>query len=221
MRLVVVLALAGCGFEHGALGTAGPSDDADVIPDTPRPLIDAAVDAKPDAAPTPCPDDDSDNVCNAVDDWPCGAKPTEPGATVQFMNNSGATVTTISVVNLDGTQRMAVAPPSTNVSLTFRLRITDTACSGNCVDQLEAGWVDHAANTGSRFNTCLFDNGVSKSNGLDTNLSFNVGTPGTRKVYDLRVNLGQNFSCGANGNNGWWGGQVPADARTIARLCVD
>jgi hypothetical protein len=221
MRLVVVLALAGCGFEHGALGTVGPSDDADILPDTPPPIaIDAAVDAKPDAPP-PCPDEDADGVCNAVDDWPCGAKPTSPPATVQFMNNSGATVTTITVINLDGTGRMAVASPSTNVSLTFRLQITDTACNSNCVDQIEAGWVDHAANTGNRFNTCLFDNGVSKSNGLDTNLSFNVGGPATRKVYDLRVNLGQNYSCGANGVNGWWGGQVPPDTRTIARLCVD
>jgi hypothetical protein len=220
MRLVVVLALAGCGFEHGALGTVGPSDDADVIPDTPRPLIDAAVDAKPDSPP-PCSDDDADGVCNTVDDWPCGAKPTTPSATVQFNNNGTATTTTITLVNLDGTQRMAVASPSTNVSLTFRLQITYTACSNNCIDQLEAGWVDQAANTGNRFSTCLFDNGVSKTNGLDTNLSFNVGTPSTRKVYDLRVNLGQNYSCGANGANGWWGNQVPPDARTIARLCVD
>lgn len=221
MRLVVVgLVLAGCGFEHGALGIPAPTDDADVDPDSPPIAVDAAVDAKPDTPPPPCPDDDTDGVCNAVDDWPCGAKPTTPGATVAFMNNGTSTSTTVTMVDLDGTARMAVAPPSTNVSLTLRLQITDTACGGNCIDQLEAGWVDHAANAGNRFSTCLFDDPVSKTSGVVANLSFNVGTPGTKKVYDLRVNLGQNNFCGDDGINGWWGNQVPPDTKTIARLCV-
>jgi len=225
MRFVVALALAGCGFEHGALGPGGPHD-GDIDTSGPQ-IIDAAidarmVDAKIDAAPTQCPDDDGDAVCNSVDDWPCGAKPATPSATVQYTNNSGATVTTITQVNLNNTGRMAVVASGNNVSLTFRLQMTDTACGGNCRDQLEAGWIVAATNTGNRFTTCLFDAAVSKQNGLDTNLSFNVGTPTTPRAYDLRVNLGQNNSCGANGNNDWWpSNTVPPDARTIARLCID
>ncbi|HUS30598.1 MAG TPA: hypothetical protein VMZ53_18945 [Kofleriaceae bacterium] len=218
MRLVVLLGLiAGCSFEHGRLGPTQADAEVDA---TGPVVIDAAIDAKIDAPPTTCPDDDADSVCNDVDDWPCGAKPSTPSATVQFMNNGTATTTTISVVDLDSTGRMAIVAPQTTVSLGFRLQVTDTACSGNCVDQLEAGWVDHATGLGNRFTTCLYDDPVSKMNGLDTSLSFNVGAPATRKVYDLRVNLGQNFYCGANGTTGWWGGAVPPDTKTIARLCV-
>lgn len=46
-----------------------------------------------------------------------------------------------------------------------------------------------------------------------------IRTPGTAGVYDLRVNLGQNYSCTYNGATGWWGG-TPSTSRTIAKLCV-
>jgi hypothetical protein len=76
-------------------------------------------------------------------------------------------------------------------------------------------------NTGARFGSCLFDDDVSKQNGLDTTLNFNIRTSTTPKVYDLRVNLGQNYACGANGNNGWWpNGTVPPSTKTIAKVCV-
>ena len=220
--LFVLVFVGGCGFEHGSLGGSTQQDDAAVQ------VVDAAVDARMiDAsidAPKPpdsCDDDDGDSVCNTVDDWPCGAKPPSPPSTVQFMNNNGATITTFTLINLNNTGRMAVAAPGSTIGLGFRLQITDTACSGNCQDQIEAGWINAATNTGNRFSTCLFDNVVSKQNGLDTTLAFTVGTPSTPRVYDLRVNLGQNFFCGANGNNGWWpGNSVPPDSKTIARLCV-
>jgi hypothetical protein len=216
LRFVVLagLAAAGCSFEHGALG---PSD-GQATPDTPR-MIDGGRDAEPiDAA---CPDDDVDGVCNDDDDWPCGAKPTAPPTTVTFMNNNGATVTTLSLVTYNGMGNLAVGPASTFLAFTARLQITDTACSSNCVDQIEAGWVDPATNMGNRFSQCLFDATVNKNNGLDTTLAADIRTPATGNVYDLRVNLGQNNFCGDNGNNGWWpNNTVPASTKTIAKLCV-
>jgi hypothetical protein len=221
MRLVVLALLAGCGFEHGSLGGVQPAPDDALIDVPPQVVVDAAVDAKPDATVTACDDDDGDSVCNTVDDWPCGAKPAPPPTTVTFENNSGATETTISMVNYNGMGNLAVGSPTTYYSFTARLQITDTACSSNCRDQLEAGWVDPVTNTGSRFGSCLFDDDVSKQNGLDTTLNFNIRTSTTPKVYDLRVNLGQNYACGASGNNGWWpNGTVPPSTKTIAKVCV-
>lgn len=224
MRVVLLGLLAGCSFPHGALDqTNGPSDG----PGSERP-IDGAIDSRPLDAKVfldaPCPDDDADGVCNNVDDWPCGAKPSAAASPFTMSGNSGATLTTITNVNLDNTMRYAVINGGAGVTvpLTFHLNLADTACPSNCIDQLEAGWVDHVANTGNRFSTCLFDQTVQKNNPADTDLSFTVPTPNpaSPKAYDLRVNLGQNYYCGANGNTGWWGGQVPTDVKTIARLCV-
>src|SRR5712672_121589 len=105
MRAMVVLGLlAGCSFPHGALDqSSGPQDGPGG--DSRRP-IDGAIDSRPlDAkvwmdAP-PCPDDDGDGVCNAVDDWPCGAKPSAAANPFTMSGNSGQTVTTITLVDLN------------------------------------------------------------------------------------------------------------------------
>jgi hypothetical protein len=172
--------------------------------------IDAAIDAV-----TACPDDDTDGVCNNVDDWPCGAKPTAPSATLAWTRNSGETQVTITNVNLDGTGRLAVATPGENISLTFSYAIADTACQGNCVDQLEIGWVP----PGSRM-MCVFDNAVSKANGASGTVNTTVQARSTPMVYDLRIELGQNYSCSYGGASSWWDGQAPGTNRTIAKLCV-
>ena len=222
MRVVVLGLLAGCSFPHGALDQGNTPNDG---PGSERP-IDGAIDSRPldgkvfmDA---PCADDDADGVCNAVDDWPCGAKPTAAASPMMMSGNSGATLTTVSTTNLDGTGLFAVDASASGqtASLMFHLHISDTACPSACIDQLEAGWVDHATNVGNRFSTCLFDNTVQKNNPADLDRSFSLPLPTTRKVYDLRVNLGQNTGCNDSGVTGWWGTTVPPDAKTIARLCI-
>lgn len=214
--MVWLVALVGCSFEHGVPVSSGGSDggpgaDAAAPADTNGVMpIDAAIDAV-----TPCPDDDTDGVCNNVDDWPCGAKPTAPSATLSWTRNSGATQVTITNVNLDGSGRLAVATPGETLSLTFDYAITDTACSGNCVDQLEIGWVP----PGSRM-MCVFDNAVSKTSGASGTVSTTVQARSNTQVYDLRIEMGQNYSCYYGGANGWWDGQAPGTNRTIAKLCV-
>ncbi len=215
MRVVVAwsLALAACSFEHGWPTSGGSGPDADIDPPAP----DAAVvvtppDASIDAPPPPCPDDDTDGVCNDIDDWPCGAKPTAPGTSMTISGNNGDSRLTITMVNLDGTGRLAVATPGENMNLTLRYDIDDTACPQACIDQVELGWETGVGRIG-----CVFDDTVSPQNGAAATVNITVRAPMTRKVYDLRANLGQNYSCGNTSN--WWGG-TPDATRTIAKLCV-
>src|SRR5262245_54574854 len=159
LRFVLVWSLAACSFEHG-IPLGGGNGNTDAASDTGGPVVVDAppIDAKPDAPPG-CADADGDGICNSVDDWPCGAKPTTPSATVTMSGNNNKTTIDISAVNLANTTRMAVAAATANVTLDFDYDISDTACPGNCVDQIEMGWV-----TGSR-SGCPFDGVVSKQNG--------------------------------------------------------
>ncbi len=213
-RLIAVVLVGGCSFEHGVLapgdgGGSGSVDASGVASDAA--VIDAAIDARP--IDPPCEDADEDGVCNDIDDWPCGAKPSDPGATIAFSNNNGATNTTITGVSLDG-GRLVVASPQEMLSLMLTYEIDDKACAQACIDQIEVGWVP-----GGRAG-CVFDDEVPKQNGVDGTVSVMIRAPMTRQVYDLRVNLGQNYSCNYGGANGWWGGTTPAPTRTIAKLCV-
>lgn len=215
MRVVIALALAlaACSLEHGWPRSIDGGNGSNVDPpDAPVAVVaDAAIDAPPDAPP-PCTDDDDDGVCNDDDNWPCGAKPTAPGSTMMISGNNGESRLTITMVNLDGTGRLAVATPGENMNLTLRYDLDDTACPQACIDQVEIGWETGVGRIG-----CVFDNTVPPQNGVAATVNVTVRAPMTRKVYDLRANLGQNYSCGQTSN--WWG-STPDASRTIAKLCV-
>lgn len=216
MRLAVIALLAACSFEHGIPELGGSGDDPmqDAGVDAPMVLDAQAVTADaPADAPPPCADDDDDGVCNDDDDWPCGVKPAAPGPAMMMTGNNGKTRHTITLIDLDDTGQLAVADPQEVLSLAFHYEIKDTACPGNCVDQIEVGW-----SPGGRAG-CVFDQGVSKQNGAEGNISVTIRAPSTPRVYDLRANIGQNYSCNHNGANSWWG-DPPGASRTIAKLCV-
>jgi hypothetical protein len=214
VRLAILTLLAACSFEHGQPVTPGDSGEVDAAVTIDAAVVppDASVVTPPMDAP-PCADADTDGVCDAVDDWPCGAKPAAPGATISFSGNNGATDIAITATTLDNTGRLAVATPQENLSLRFDYAIEDQACPGNCIDQIEIGWVP-----GGRAG-CVFDDPVSKENGADGSINVMIRAPNTKQVYDLRVNLGQNFSCNYNGANSWWNA-TPDASKTIAKLCV-
>ncbi|HEX5058190.1 MAG TPA: hypothetical protein VFV99_02465 [Kofleriaceae bacterium] len=223
VRLAVVwsVVLAACTFEHGipVPGGSGNNPDAPVVSSPDGPVltpVDAPTVLPVDATPVdaPCGDADSDGVCDNVDDWPCGAKPTDPGTMMTMTGSNGATSIRLTQVNLAQMGRYAVATSQQNISIAFSYDIKDTSCAGNCVDQIEIGWVP-----GGR-SGCPFDNAVSKQNGASGNISTMIRTPTNKGSYDLRANIGQNYSCTYNGASGWWGGTTPSASRTIARLCV-
>jgi hypothetical protein len=208
--------LAACSFEPSFPATGGGNGGVpDAAPVAPDAWVVTTPDAMIDAPPVSCADADADGVCNDVDDWPCGAKPASPSATVTWNRNNGDTTITITNVRLDNTGRYAVATPGESLALRFDYVIEDTACPGNCVDQIELGWVP----TGARWGW-VFDNAVSKANGASGTIMTTIPAGSTKQVRDLRIELGQNFSCNYQGAQGWWDGQVPVASHTIAKLCV-
>jgi len=205
---VALIVLGACSFQPRAAVTGGGDDAApgDGV------RHDAAIDARPpDAPPDACSDGDSDGVCDDVDDWPCGARPPSPPSTVVSSPGSQttATLTTISVA---GTQ-LVVATPNQALAVSFHYKITDTACPGDCVDQLEVGWVP-----GDRAG-CVFDQAVDQHGGEQGSAAGTFQAPGMAGLYDMRVAVGQNYSCTYQGAHTWYHGQ-PAASTTIAKVCV-
>lgn len=201
-----MLCLVGCGFAPTPSATPGPSTDAPAPP---------SIDAfEYHDAPPACADDDHDGVCNAVDTWPCGPMPGALPTSIPMTANGTATSITLTSVTIMGTGQLVVAAPSSPMRVQLHYAITDTACAGNCIDQIELGWAP-----GDRAG-CVFDGTVSKSSGATGNVDTSALTvPSAPGSYDLRANIGQNFSCSYNGASTWWG-MPPAAARTIGKLCV-
>jgi hypothetical protein len=162
VRVVVALIVAagGCGFQPSqntqAGGDALPGTHDAAILDAPGHVVhDAPGKVFMDAPP--CADDDDDGVCNAMDDWPCGAKPSAPPNHLELTDNGGHTDFKLTNLALGGTGTLAV-------------------------------------------NTTAFT------------------APTSPGVYELRINIGQNFSCTYQGAHTWWGGNEPPDV--VGKVCV-
>jgi hypothetical protein len=206
--LALSVALGACSFQPHAAGSDAPPVPADVSPPTEDAPADAAmvtIDAPPDA----CSDDDGDGDCNEDDDWACGAQPAAPGAMLMF-NHGPDTRVTISQIAVEGGQLVS-ATPGEMLSVTFRYDIDDTACPGNCIDQLELGYTNRVK--------CVFDAAVSHGSGAHGVVSSMIAAPGQPGQYDLHVAIGQNFSCNSNGAHDWYFGP-PDPSQTLATLCV-
>jgi hypothetical protein len=69
---------------------------------------------------------------------------------------------------------------------------------------------------------CPFDGVVSNTNGAQGTIAAqSLIAPTTPGSYDVRINVGQNFSCTGGGATNWWpNGAAPPAALTIAKLCV-
>jgi hypothetical protein len=210
VRVFLVVGLIGCGFAPAP--ATNPLDDASSHGDA------AATDAKQffDAMHDgPCGDDDNDGVCNAVDTWPCGPLPASLGTQLAMTANGGQTSFTLTAIDVAAQSRLVVAAPNTTLSVHLHYAITDSACSQSCVDQLEIGW----AAPGNR-TSCPFDDTVPDPGGVTgTITTATIKAPATPGVYDIRANIGQNFSCTYQGASTWWG-TAPGTSRTLAKVCV-
>jgi hypothetical protein len=142
-------------------------------------------------------------------------KPTSPPSSVSLAPNGAQLVMT--QIDLGGLGQLAEVTAGSNIMLGLSMALTDTRCM-MCVDQLEVGWVQ--VTTGKR-SGCAFDEAVPNPNGVHRTITgFQIAVPTNPGLYDLRTNIGQNFSCTYNGANNWWGGGVPAAATTIVTICV-
>jgi hypothetical protein len=180
--------------------------------------IDAAIDAGSNKPIDACIDSDHDGVCDSVE-WPCSPTlplPVQNQITMTLHQNATTFIIDSARVN-SATRLVATHGDAAQISLHYD--ITDTSCPGDCVDQIEIGWV-----AGTR-SGCVFDQSVTKGASVAGNLTSDtvVTFPATPGAYDLRLNIGQNFGCGSGGPgvdaNGWWNTDPP-DSHTIARVCV-
>lgn len=190
-----------------------PDDDGVRDPCDVCPAGDDALDDDGDRVPDACDrcpsgddaaDADADGIADACDDWPCGAL----DAPHDEVSGEGITISSVSI---DGGGNRAVVRAGASVSLALQYRIDDTSCGG-CIDQVEIGIVP-----GDRLD-CVYDaNPPGGGAGGDASGSFDAPTePG---LYELRHNLGQNWSCYDRGASTWWAGAPPPE-HTFGLLCV-
>ena len=183
--------------------------------DDPRPLaIDApqvTVDAPLDTQP--CSDSDGDGICDAVDDWPCGVKPTALGVVTESDNN-GQTLLQITGFGFGTAGTLfAVVAPTTALTVKFNYLWHDTSCSMNCIDQIEIGYTP-----GDRIG-CPFDQAVPKLVGASGSLMYGLTAPAQPGVVSVRFAIAQNFSCTGGGATTWFQGPPPA-ANIAGYICV-
>jgi hypothetical protein len=205
VRWALLLLLVGC---RQIFGIDEPR--AQAIDATPVVAIDATQDAPP-----PCPDDDGDGICNAIDDWPCGAKPAAPAATIASSESTATTSLTLSAFAFSDGSNFAVVAPGAAISVHFSYQWIDTGCVLGCIDQIELGYTP-----GNRFG-CAFDQTLPLGG---SPLSGSVGAyamiaPATPGLVELQFGIGQNNSCLYHGAVNWFLGP-PRPADTVAYVCV-
>jgi len=198
----------GCGFQphsasdvHDARGVDAPRVDEDA----PKVYMDAAL----------CPDDDHDGICNAVDDWPCGAKPTAPSSSIELTDNGGSTDFKLTSINIAGQATLPVVQHGTTVRMQLHYVVKDSACPQACQDQLEVGWHPPGTRLGCVFDFAIPNDGNSYVGDISDTSFAAPTTPGS---YELRIHIGQKNFCDMAGNS-WYGGSEPIDG-VIAQLCV-
>jgi hypothetical protein len=155
-----------------------------------------------------CDDVDQDGVCDAVDDWPCGA--TKPEALTNRVRDGelGRGWGADNVVIGDGRRVVVDAGAEYHAVFDWGIFIY---CGGpsSCKAQLEVGY--GATQTG-----CLYDDDVSSSQIKDGHIDGMLRAPATPGTYQLRINAGRRSSCGTNA----WYGREPGDNSTLAIVCV-
>jgi len=204
VRWALLLLLVGCRQIFGIDDPRAQAIDA--------PPGDVAADASPDGPP--CADDDHDGVCNAVDDWPCGPKPTAPADSIASSETTSSTSLTVSGFTLDNGTQFAVVAPKASLTVNFHYEWIDSACLLGCIDQIELGYTP-----GMRFG-CAFDATVPHlTPTLGMVSAYAMTAPATPGVVALQFGIGQNNSCTYQGANNWFLG-TPGAGDTVAYVCV-
>ena len=161
-------------------------------------------------APRPCDDDDQDGVCNTLDDWPCGAKPDDPGDEMGRDDVLGGRWWGARNIAIGNARRVVARPNEEfDIAFTWSLTIVCGLFPAQCDGQIEIG------HDGSRTG-CLFDDNVTSTVTRNGDAATTYRAPATPGVYEIRLNAGRRQSCGTNG----WYGENPGGDATIAILCV-
>ena len=186
--LFVLTSAVGCGFQPSQAANPKAADGGAPSDNSTQPDAKLVQDA------AACADDDHDGVCNAVDDWPCGAKPPAPPVLVlgngntqdfRFQNLRFQTVAST----------LVVMTPQQAARVQFNWMATETECASNCIDQMEVGFHLKGSSTVGKRVGCLIDQAISKSNGSTGTVDTTVVTPTTTGVFELRAGIAQNYGC--------------------------
>ncbi len=218
-RYVALSLLAACGFAPATNG-AQAVDSNVAIPDTHTGSgsgsgSGSGTGSGAGSGSAACPDADGDGVCDSVDDWPCGAKPSAPGS-VNVLGIGWYTHTDHETVA--GTGHLAVVAPNTAFSIAANWQIV-VPCANNamCDAELEIGASSAA---GTVKDGCLVAPrkvtgsylGLGKATGTNATYSMMLSTAG---VYSLRVSVANAATCTPA-----WNGDVPDSNYTFATVCV-
>lgn len=188
--LLSLLSTTGCSFEPSQAANPKAADGGAPSDNSTQP------DAKLFQDAAACADDDHDGVCNAVDDWPCGAKP--PAPPVLVLGNAGTQDFRFQNLRFQTVaSTLVVMTPQQAARVQFNWMATETECASNCVDQLEVGFHLKGSPTIGKRVGCLIDQPISKSNGSTGTVdnTATVVTPTTPGVFELRAGIAQNYSC--------------------------
>lgn len=214
--VLIAMMLAGCGFQPStAVGQTG-DDGGPVVLDASK---DGTTMTTSDAKvflDAPCPDDDHDGVCNAQDDWPCGAKPA--AAPVLELGNGGSQDFKFQNLKFQTVaSTLVVMTRQQAARVQFKWTATDTGCSANCIDQMEVGFHVRGSATGGNRVGCLIDQSISKSNGSTGTVDDNsiVVTPNATGVFELRAGIARDFAC--NDTTDYYAGEP---ATVMALFCI-
>lgn len=216
--VAAMLLLGACSFSSP--GSSG--EPADAPPGDGLPTGDAG----------PCADDDGDTVCNTADkcpghddrldadqdgvpdgcdDWPCGAKPADPGNSMADSDPDGRSWTA-AFINIGNAHRVvAGAGQQYSAGFGWGIRVRCPGGQNPCKAQAEIGY--GATRTG-----CLYDGNVSDDRLFVQAFNGQLTAPSAPGVYELRLAAGLRSSCG-DSQQPWYAGD-PGPESTIAILCV-
>jgi hypothetical protein len=216
LSVSAMLLSAACSFSSPSSGTG---DDDGGGPGTPDGAPACAADDDKDTVCNPadkCPDQDDrldadgDAVPDGCDDWPCGAKPADPGFGI---NDSGTEGRSWSAGFIDiGNSRRVVAAAGQPFGARFLwgLRIRCGGGQPSCRAQAEIGY-------GPTRTGCVYDGSTLDDQLTGANYDAPLTAPSTPGVYEIRLNGGRAASCGTGAS--WYGGD-PGPESTFAILCV-
>ena len=157
-----------------------------------------------------CVDDDADTVCNELDDWPCGARPDDPGDQMRREDVFGGRWWGASNIAIGAARRVVASPNQEfDIDFTWSLTIVCGFYPAQCDAQLEIG------HEGTR-TSCLYDGDVTSTQPKTGTVDKTYRAPAMPGVYEIRLNAGRRQSCGTNG----WFDENPGSGSTIAILCV-
>ena len=198
--LALVATCAACGYAPGSVQDASGGDATGSGHDSGT-GIDGATDSG-------CVDVDHDGICDAVDDWLCGTRPSAPGTAYLPAPSN------VALVNFGTGGAFVTTVPGAATMVGYAYGIQVACPSGqSCTAQIEFG-IAGVGRSG-----CLFD-GTVNSNQFEGAFSqqATITSPVAPGQYEVRAKLATNTACGTGA--AWSGGTQPPSTGTFAYICV-